>query len=148
MVDRDSAARVVGALAAAQRQSARLLDRALSEVELTYDQWLLLRAVRDVDAATMGDLSQRVGLTPATTTRAVDCLVDSALVYRHSSREDRRRVVVALSDRGRGRLAQADDVVESMADTIFASDDVQDLVQTWLASRLGVAGVATALTDL
>lgn len=113
--DGDAAAHLLRILTRMQRQLTRALDGALAEIQLTADQWLLLRAVRSTDEATMRDLVRQVGLTPATATRAVDALVDAALVYRHTAHGDRRRVAVTLSDMGARHLRQADAIAASVA---------------------------------
>lgn len=112
----DDAAHLVQVLRRMQRHLSQALDRALAEVQISVDQWLLLHAVQASEEATMGDLAQRVGLSPATATRAVDALVDAALVYRHTAPGDRRRIVVALSEMGARHLAQADAIAASCVD--------------------------------
>lgn len=55
---------------------------------------------------TVGDLAERMGMTPAHTSLVVGDLVRANLVSRTPATEDRRRVVVALTDNARPLLEQ------------------------------------------
>jgi DNA-binding MarR family transcriptional regulator len=56
----------------------------------------------------MSDLAEAVLMPHPTVTKAVDRLVDNALVYRRQDVADRRRVAVYLSDLGRDLAARLD----------------------------------------
>jgi DNA-binding MarR family transcriptional regulator len=55
---------------------------------------------------TVGELAERMGMTPAHASLVVGDLVRANLATRTPASEDRRRVVVALSDRARPLLEQ------------------------------------------
>lgn len=55
-----------------------------------------------------GELAEAVLMPHPTVTKAVDRLVDDAVVYRRQDTTDRRRVVVHLSDLGRDLIARLD----------------------------------------
>ena len=81
---------------------------ALAAEGVTVEQWRILRALSDGHGHSMGDLAEAVLMPHPTLTKAVDRLVDDALVYRRQDAADRRRVAVYLSDRGRDLLARLD----------------------------------------
>lgn len=83
-------------------QHSRLLTR---EAGLSLPQLLSLKAIAELEAdeVTLGAISKHVHLSPATVSRIVDRLVDGGLVTRVRSGKDRRRVVLALTEGGRGR---------------------------------------------
>jgi DNA-binding MarR family transcriptional regulator len=56
----------------------------------------------------MSDLAEAVLMPHPTLTKAVDRLVDNALVYRRQDVADRRRVAVYLSDLGSALVARLD----------------------------------------
>ncbi|GAB3487917.1 MarR family winged helix-turn-helix transcriptional regulator [Amycolatopsis cihanbeyliensis] len=65
------------------------------------DQWLVVEALAERSGLSMADLAARTMVTGPTLTRVVDKLVSNAVVYREVDEEDRRRVRVYLSPRGR-----------------------------------------------
>lgn len=89
-------------LSAAERAVNRLLAAALAAERATVEQWRILAVLSDGQGHSMGDLAVAVLMPHPTLTKAVDRLVDNALVYRRQDDIDRRRVVAFLSDRGRG----------------------------------------------
>lgn len=73
----------------------------LKEHDLSLEQWRVLDCLVRKDEIAMTELAGAV-LSPApTVTRIVDKLVSRALVYRSSSMNDRRRVLVHASPRGK-----------------------------------------------
>jgi MarR family transcriptional regulator, organic hydroperoxide resistance regulator len=100
-------------LSAAEQAVNRGLAEALAAEGVTVEQWRILRALSDGRGHSMGDLAGEVLMPHPTLTKAVDRLIDGALVYRRQDEADRRRVVVFLADRGkelvRGLDEQADE---------------------------------------
>jgi DNA-binding MarR family transcriptional regulator len=87
-------------LSEAERAVNRGLAGALTAEGVSVEQWRILRALSDGRGHTMGDLAEAALMPHPTLTKAVDRLVDNALVYRRQDAQDRRRVAVYLSDRG------------------------------------------------
>jgi len=112
-------------LLGALRRIAQSLDSYSKAIEhsagLTLPQLLLLEALRNETAPiTAGRLADRVSLTQGTVTSILDRLEDRGLVARTRALEDRRRVLVTLTPRGRDRLGAApalmrDDFVRGFA---------------------------------
>jgi len=68
--------------------------------ELSYQQWVALKVVRDGLVATAGELARELGITTGATTRLIDVLETRRLLARDRSGEDRR--VVRLVTTGLG----------------------------------------------
>jgi DNA-binding MarR family transcriptional regulator len=103
--------RLVDTLSTALRMISRPLQEALEREEsVSLDQWRTLRALSASEGRTMGELSERLQIPAASATRIVDGLVDRALVFRHGSAVDRRRVEVLLSEAGGALLARLEDI--------------------------------------
>jgi DNA-binding MarR family transcriptional regulator len=95
-------------LSEAEHAVSRGLAAELSADGVSVEQWRILRALSDGRGHTMGDLAEAALMPHPTLTKAVDRLVDSALVYRRQDPTDRRRVAVYLSDRGIELLGRLD----------------------------------------
>ena len=74
---------------------------------LNLEQWRTLDLLADGDGHSMTEIAGHVMVPAPTLTKIVDRLVESALVYRRPDERDRRRILVFLSDRGRGAAPQA-----------------------------------------
>jgi DNA-binding MarR family transcriptional regulator len=74
---------------------------ALSEVELSYPQILLLYAVLEMGTPTISELSQHLKITQGVVSRMVDRLVEKGMLERTRDKSDRRVVFVSLSESGR-----------------------------------------------
>jgi DNA-binding MarR family transcriptional regulator len=89
------------------------LTMALSEENVTFDQWRIMEALVGLDRPTMGELAEASGMPNASLSRTVDSLEDGAFAFRLPGVADRRRITVHLSDRGVERLARVRDIVAS-----------------------------------
>ena len=95
-------------LSQAERSVNRGLAAALTAEGVSVEQWRILRALSDGTGHSMGDLAEAVLMPHPTLTKAVDRLVDRALVYRGQDPADRRKVAVFLADRGADLLARVE----------------------------------------
>jgi DNA-binding MarR family transcriptional regulator len=96
-------------LSEAERAVNRGLAAALLEEGVSVEQWRILQALSDGRGHSMGDLAEAALMPHPTLTKAVDRLVDGALVYRRQDANDRRRVAVYLSEAGTTLLGRLDD---------------------------------------
>ncbi len=81
----------------------------------------------------MTDLASRLGMSPSTTTRAVDRLEAQGLVVRLPDRDDRRSVKVELSPAGSDRLAELDDQTEALLCGVleaFTTDEIEAMTRS------------------
>lgn len=87
------------------RRTHRLVQRALQvRIEphgVTLGMWYFLRALWDEDGLTQRELSTRVGTMEPTTMSAIALMEKSGFVERRRNEEDRRKINVYLTDRGR-----------------------------------------------
>jgi DNA-binding MarR family transcriptional regulator len=95
-------------LAEAERQLNRQLAAGLAAEGVGVEQWRILRALSDGHGHSMTDLAEAVLMPHPTLTKAIDRLVEDAIVYRRQDTADRRRVAVYLSDLGRELVARLD----------------------------------------
>jgi DNA-binding MarR family transcriptional regulator len=84
------------------------LAEALADGGVSVEQWRILWALTDGHGHSMGDLAEVALMPHPTLTKAVDRLVELALVYRRQEDADRRRVAVFLSDRGHALVSRLD----------------------------------------
>jgi DNA-binding MarR family transcriptional regulator len=86
------------------------LARVLADSSLKVEDWRVLDYLAARRTVPMTDLAQATLITGPTLTRTVDRLVSRGLMYRTADVQDRRRVLVNLTARGRtlrSRLAAA-----------------------------------------
>ena len=82
-------------------------ERAAAGDGLAVQQYLALLAIEGFpsrDFVSMGELAERLQVTPHSAVGLVDRLEEARLVKRNGSRADKRRVVVRLTKNGRNRL--------------------------------------------
>lgn len=88
----------------------------------------------------MGELAEALHITPATTTRNVDCLVDKGLVERVKAVDDLRSILVSVTEQGQSRYEVLSNRIGDGLDEIlgeFDEDEQQQLAQ--LLERFVVA---------
>ena len=78
----------------------------LREHGLTEQQWRVVRALADGGPIDAGELARRSFLLAPSLTRILQFLEKGALVTRSSDRNDQRRSVLALTDKGREIFAR------------------------------------------
>jgi DNA-binding MarR family transcriptional regulator len=93
-------------LSRAERSVNRALAAALAGEDVSVDQWRILQALADGRGHSMGELAEAALMPHPTLTKAVDRLVERAVVYRGHDPADRRKVAVFLADRGSDLLAR------------------------------------------
>ncbi|WP_235999090.1 MarR family transcriptional regulator [Qaidamihabitans albus] len=99
---RDAAGmRLSSTLTRAARTVTARVEQVLRPEGVTFDQWLVMHALATQGGLTMSELTTRTMATGPTLTRVVDRLVTAAAAYREIDPEDRRKVRVYLSSRGR-----------------------------------------------
>jgi DNA-binding MarR family transcriptional regulator len=74
--------------------------------ELTPTQLAVLGTVSVMGPATPSAIATREGVRPPSVTRTLNCLADDGYVLREDHPDDRRQVLVRLSDKGEALLAE------------------------------------------
>jgi DNA-binding MarR family transcriptional regulator len=96
---------------------------------MSFAQYSLMRALADGGEQSSGQLAAAAGLTPAATTQMIDYLEREGVVERRRSGEDRRVVVLRLTDEGRRRLEVKHGEIEeqwSSALSGFEDEELRD----------------------
>jgi MarR family transcriptional regulator, organic hydroperoxide resistance regulator len=88
-------------LAQANREINRQLESRLSQEGVPVEQWRILKVLSDCNGHSMGELADAVLLNHPTLTKMIDRMVSDALVYRVQDPDDRRKVLMFSSDRGK-----------------------------------------------
>lgn len=89
--------------------NARALGRATG---LSTAQLVVLQSVAETGRSTPKAIAQATGVSQATITALLDKLEAKRLVARHKSDQDRRQVLVLLTETGRNTLDQAPDPLQ------------------------------------
>ncbi|MGE3306846.1 MAG: MarR family winged helix-turn-helix transcriptional regulator [Rhizobiaceae bacterium] len=131
-------------LAQANREINRRLEAALAQEGVAVEQWRILKILSDGNGRSMSDLAEAVLVNHPTLTRIVDRMVSNGVVYRVQDRDDRRKVLMFLSHRGRAlcqrlnglALSQEANIVESYGDK--ATRELKRLLESLIdAGRVG-----------
>ena len=77
----------------------------------------------------MGELAEAMHITPASTTRAVGCLVDKGLVERIRAEDDQRSFVVTPTMAGRERYGEISSRVQKGLSEILSEFSPEEQVQ-------------------
>jgi DNA-binding MarR family transcriptional regulator len=109
------------ALYAASRAMTNAYRPILSELDLTYPQYLVMLALWEQDDVTIGSLGGRLHLDFGTLTPLLRRLEQRSLVTRKRDREDERLVKIALTRLGRNLRKSAVDVPKRLRSCIQLS---------------------------
>jgi DNA-binding MarR family transcriptional regulator len=77
----------------------------------------------------MGELAELMHITPASTTRAVGCLVDKGLVERVKAADDQRSIMVTPTDAGRERYDEISRRIQNGLAEILADFSPEEQAQ-------------------
>lgn len=106
------------------RTTHRLFQRALqNEVErsgVTLGMWYFLRVLWSEDGITQSELSQRVGTMEPTTLSAIRDMEGDGLVVRTRHADDRRKINIHLTEKGRALRSQLLPIAQAVIDTASA----------------------------
>jgi DNA-binding MarR family transcriptional regulator len=94
---------------------------------MSFAQYSLMRALADGGEQSSGQLAAAAGLTPAATTQMIDYLEREGVVERRRSGEDRRVVVLRLTDEGRRRLEVKHGEIEEQWSSALAGFEDEEL---------------------
>src|SRR5687768_7789806 len=115
------------------RAMQRLLQSRIEPHGVTLGMWYYLRALWSEDGLTQSELSRRIGTMEPTTLGAIQAMERSGLVKRVRSKDDRRKVHIHLTRKGRELesmlMPLAVDVVQTSVAGLSARD-VEVLLQS------------------
>lgn len=87
-------------IASVNRQLEEELTESLRPEGISVEQFRILTTLASNDGRSMRDLAELVLVDPATLTKIIDRMVADGLVYRAPDPDDRRKVLIFLSNRG------------------------------------------------
>jgi DNA-binding MarR family transcriptional regulator len=85
----------------ALRSLDQVYGRAINDLELGVIEWYVLRALYQQDGQHASELARAVGRAATSFTPILDQLEDSGLVERRPDKQDRRAVLIYLTDEGK-----------------------------------------------
>ena len=122
----------------------RLAELALAQVSVSPTQYRLLSYLRR-GRTIQSDLAFQLAVTKQSVTRLVDGLVDRRLITRRVDRQDRRRVIHAITPKGERELDRADAMLERFLMAVL--QDLEDDADIEAARHgielFGLAGAAS-----
>lgn len=112
--------------------ASRLIIRAyqplLDELGITYPQYLVLLVLWETNNVTVNDIVEKLFLNTNTVTPLLKRMEEQGLLTRQRSQSDERRVLVALTERGKALKAEADSIPEKLMASLHSEDmSVEDL---------------------
>jgi len=120
------------------RQIVRAIDYHAKQISkdsgLTGPQLILLQSIQNNGELTVGELAKDVNLTQATVTSILDRLEKKQLVRRERSLQDKRRVIVSLTDQGFDLLKSSPAPLQLLFQRQF--NDMRSWEQSMLISSL------------
>ncbi len=131
------------ALYACSRSLTRLYRPLLNELEITYPQYLVLMVLWENKQQSVTELGERLLLDSGTLTPLLKRMESSGLVERTRSREDERKVLVRLTEKGDALKEQAFAIPEQMfcqsgltvEEFIRVKGDLEDLLKKILKQQ-------------
>ncbi|BBL32742.1 MarR family winged helix-turn-helix transcriptional regulator [Pantoea ananatis] len=100
----------------------KVYRKLLTQMDITYPQYLVMLILWQQDSLTVSEIGERLFLDSATLTPLLKRLENAGLLNRQRSRQDERQVVVSLTDAGRSLRQQA----ESIPDEIQCASDCSE----------------------
>ena len=122
------------ALYGAANRMTRLYRPLLDALGLTYPQYLAMLVLWEKSPRTVGELGEALDLDSSTLTPLLKRLEAGGLVERRRDPDDERRVIVALTDKGRALREQAVAIPEKL----FCALDMPLEAITALRERLKI----------
>ena len=109
-----------------------LVQTAAGGGDLTVAHWLILVHLSQERTCKQGDLGSETGITSGYLTRLLDELEAKSMVRRRRSMEDRRQILLCLTDRGRDRALSLLTAIEGYR-LLSALDKLQSSLDRFLS---------------
>lgn len=101
-------------------RSDRLINEGLGRVGARKWHYAVLASLHEYGPASQATLSRRTGIYRSDMVGVLNELAEHALVERAPDPDDRRRNVITITDQGRHRLSQLDQVLDDLHDELLA----------------------------
>jgi DNA-binding MarR family transcriptional regulator len=112
---------LVHLISGVNRRLEKAIEARLKPAGVAIERYRVLAALNLAEGRTMGDLAVQVFVDLPTLTKIIDRMVATAEVYRAPDPNDRRRVLIFPSDKGRQTFATLRDLLSSNEDNLTGS---------------------------
>ncbi|WP_347861849.1 MarR family transcriptional regulator [Salimicrobium sp. PL1-032A] len=110
-------------LYATTREMTKLYRPLLAELNITYPQYLVLLALWETSPLSVKELGERLYLDSGTLTPMLKRMEKEHLIERYRSKEDERRVLVGLTDKGRQAEEKAACIPDLLLENINMNEE-------------------------
>ena len=100
-------------LYACSREITKRYNQAFSDLDLTYTQYLVLRALRHSESGTLKEIGDVLLLDSGTLTPLCKKLSGRGLITRERSGEDERNLIVTITEKGKALFEEAEKALEN-----------------------------------
>lgn len=119
MLENENRIQVMSTIAKIYRAMSRELNRRLAQLNLSYLDFLVLRATSE-EKRTMAYLANRFFVTQSAITASVDKLEGMGLVRRIRDIEDRRKIMIEITDKGVEIFNKGIEIYKKLAEEVTA----------------------------
>ncbi|MCX3307602.1 MarR family transcriptional regulator [Pantoea vagans] len=95
----------------------------LSQLDITYPQYLVMLVLWQKDDVTVSEIGEQLFLDSATLTPLLKRLESAGLINRQRTRQDERQVAVTLTEAGRALRVKAEAIPEAVKCATACDDD-------------------------
>lgn len=95
----------------------------LSQLDITYPQYLVMLVLLQKDDLTVSEIGEQLFLDSATLTPLLKRLESAGLIMRQRTRQDERQVAVTLTEAGRALRSKAESIPEAVKCATACDDD-------------------------
>ena len=134
----------------AARALVRALQMRLTRYSVSFGHWTFLRILWEADGLTQRELSRQAGVMEPTTFAALNALETLGYIVRRQKPDDKRKVYVFLTPKGRGlkrKLVPLAERVNEVAVRGVAAKDIAIMRQTLLRMIENLAQDEASATD-
>lgn len=94
-------------------------------VKLSMSEVHVLEAIQNSETKTMGDVAKRLRITLGTLTTSIDVLVRKKYVTRSRAKDDKRKVILQLTDAGLDTLRIHDGFHDEMIESVMTDLELE-----------------------
>ncbi|WP_394186345.1 MarR family winged helix-turn-helix transcriptional regulator [Metabacillus halosaccharovorans] len=107
----------------AEREITRLYRDLLSDLDITYPQYLVLLVLWETDSITVKELGNKLFLDSGTLTPMLKRMEANHIIRRQRSLEDERSVIISLTDKGKGMKEKATCIPSKLLENLSMNTD-------------------------
>ena len=122
-------------LARLGQESMARFRKALRPLDLSAQQFVVLKQVQATGAASQATLADALGLDYSNLATVTGELSDAGLIERYRHESDRRRYVIELSERGAEVCAQADQAIAEGEEGMLSTLSEEERERFWMVLR-------------